>query len=186
VCPGRAAWPIWYLSVNLDQSHRRAARATRSSPAGPPLDRELPSIKERLEKTPISTGNCLRRRDQNKPKRRTPNEHPGHGRRDLFPVSCSLGMKIETHQLPSFSIGQQGIRSARSRQPDVGCAHRSGNLSASVFLALFHAFVFRRRAFSSWISNWSFHLPHWIGAERSFHTTPCATAGFDLEPLERC
>src|SRR5260370_17363447 len=58
---------------------------------------------------------------------------------------------------------------------------------ASVFLALFHAFVFRLPSFQQLdIELGHSYLPHWIGAERSFHddTLRYSLCGFDLEPLQ--
>jgi len=82
-------------------------------------------------------------------------------------------------------LAQQGIRSARSRQPDVDARTDPEISPASVFLALFHAFVFRLPSFQQLdIELGHSYLPHWIGAERSFHDDTLRYSGFDLEPLE--
>lgn len=57
----------------------------------------------------------------------------------------------------------------------------------SVFLALFHAFVFRLPSFQQLDADLSHsYLQRWIGAERSFRddTLRYSLCGFDLEPLE--
>jgi len=57
----------------------------------------------------------------------------------------------------------------------------------SVFLALFHSFVFRLPSFQQLDSELSHsYLQNWIGAERSFHDDVLrySLCGFDLDPLE--
>lgn len=59
--------------------------------------------------------------------------------------------------------------------------------AASVFLALFHAFVFRLPSFQQLDSELAHsYLQHWIGAERAFgdDTLRYSLCGFDLQPLE--
>jgi hypothetical protein len=58
---------------------------------------------------------------------------------------------------------------------------------SSVFLALFHAFVFRLPSFQQLDADLaSSYLQNWIGAERSFRddTLRYSLCGFDLNPLE--
>jgi hypothetical protein len=58
---------------------------------------------------------------------------------------------------------------------------------ATVFLALFHAFVFRLPSFQQLDSELNHsYLRHWIGAERAFRddTLRYSLCGFDLNPLE--
>jgi len=58
---------------------------------------------------------------------------------------------------------------------------------ASIFLALFHAFVFRLSSFQQLDSELRHsYLPHWIGAERAFRddTLRYSLCGFDLDPLQ--
>ena len=58
---------------------------------------------------------------------------------------------------------------------------------AGIFLALFHAFVFRLPSFQQLESDSAHsYLQHWIGAERPFcdNTLRYSLCGFDLDPLE--
>jgi hypothetical protein len=58
---------------------------------------------------------------------------------------------------------------------------------SSVFLALFHSFVFRLPSLQQLDSELSHScLQHWIGAERAFRddTVRYSLCGFDLDPLE--
>jgi len=93
-----------------------------------------------------------------------------------------------THSLPSFSTWVNkgfGLRQHASQMRD---ARLQPEISpASVFLALFHAFVFRLPSFQQLDSELSHsYLQHWIGAERAFRddTLRYSLCGFDLQPLE--
>ena len=58
---------------------------------------------------------------------------------------------------------------------------------SSIFLALFHSFVFRLPSFQQLDCELSHsYLPQWIGAERAFRddTLRYSLCGFDLDPLE--
>ena len=58
---------------------------------------------------------------------------------------------------------------------------------SSIFLALFHSFVFRLPSFQQLDSELAHsHLQNWIGAERAFRddTLRYSLCGFDLDPLE--
>jgi hypothetical protein len=57
---------------------------------------------------------------------------------------------------------------------------------SSIFLALFHSFVFRLPSFQQLDRELSHtYLQNWIGAERPFHDdTRYSLCGFDLKPLE--
>lgn len=58
---------------------------------------------------------------------------------------------------------------------------------SSIFLALFHSFVFRLPSFQQLDSDLAHsYLPQWIGAERAFRddTLRYSLCGFDLDPLE--
>lgn len=92
------------------------------------------------------------------------------------------------HSLPSFSAYLNkgfGLREHAARMTD---ARTDPEISASsVFLALFHAFVFRLPSFQQldFELNDSY-LQQWIQAERPFHddTLRYSLCGFDLAPLE--
>lgn len=97
-------------------------------------------------------------------------------------------MKDRTHSLPSFSTYlNQGfdLRTHASRMAD---ARTNPEISpASVFLALFHSFVFRLPSFQQLDSELAHsYLLQWIGAGRAFHddTLRYSLCGFDLAPLE--
>jgi hypothetical protein len=97
-------------------------------------------------------------------------------------------MKERAHSLLSFStwlnkgfdLREHTSRMADSRtQPEIS--------PSSVFLALFHAFVFRLPSFQQLDADLaSSYLQNWIGAERSFRddTLRYSLCGFDLNPLE--
>lgn len=97
-------------------------------------------------------------------------------------------MKDRTHSLPSFSTYLNkgfDLRTHASRMAD---ARADPEISpASVFLALFHSFVFRLPSFQQLDSELQHsYLQHWIGAERAFHddTLRYGLCGFQLQPLE--
>ena len=77
-------------------------------------------------------------------------------------------MRERTHSLPSFSTYLNkgfDLRSHSSRMTD---ARTNPEIApSSVFLALFHAFVFRLPSFQQLDAELSHsHLIQWIGAER--------------------
>ena len=97
-------------------------------------------------------------------------------------------MKDRTHSLLSFSAWLNkgfALREHASRMTD---ARLEPEISpGSVFLALFHAFVFRLPSFQQLDSELSHsYLQRWIGAERAFRddTLRYSLCGFDLQPLE--
>jgi hypothetical protein len=97
-------------------------------------------------------------------------------------------MKESSHSLPSFSACLNkgfALRAHASRRAD---ARTGPDISpASVFLALFHSFVFRLPSFQQLDQELSHpYLQQWIGAERAFHddTLRYSLCGFDLQPLE--
>ena len=97
-------------------------------------------------------------------------------------------MKERAHSLPSFSAWLNkgfGLRDHAARMSD---ARTDPEISpSSVFLALFHSFVFRLPSFQQLDSDLSHsYLPQWIGAERPFRddTLRYSLCGFDLAPLE--
>jgi hypothetical protein len=107
----------------------------------------------------------------------------------IFPGYLAvLGMKDRTHQLPSFSAWLNKGFDLRAHAGQMSDARSDPEISpASVFLALFHAFVFRLPSFQQLDIEWGrSYLPNWIGAERSFHddTLRYSLCGFNLEPLE--
>lgn len=92
------------------------------------------------------------------------------------------------HSLPSFSAWVNkgfDLRQHASQMKDARCDPEIS--PASVFLALFHAFVFRLPSFQQLDSELHHsYLQHWIGAERAFRddTLRYSLCGFDLHPLE--
>jgi Transposase DDE domain len=97
-------------------------------------------------------------------------------------------MKDKAHSLPSFSAWLNkgfDLRGHASRMAD---ARTDPEISpASVFLALFHSFVFRLPSFQQLDNELSHsYLQKWIGAERPFRddTLRYSLCGFDLQPLE--
>lgn len=97
-------------------------------------------------------------------------------------------MKGRTHSLPSFSSWLNKGFGLRAHAAQMADSRLDPEISAaSVFLALFHGFVFRLPSFQQLDSELSHsYLQQWIGAERSFHddTLRYSLCGFDLAPLE--
>lgn len=97
-------------------------------------------------------------------------------------------MKERTHSLVSFSAWLNKGFALRQHAQRMKDARRRPEISpASVFLALFHAFVFRLPSFQQLDSELSHsYLQHWIGAERAFRddTLRYSLCGFELQPLE--
>jgi hypothetical protein len=97
-------------------------------------------------------------------------------------------MKEDQHILPSFSQWLNkgfDLRAHASRLSDARTAPEI--TPSSVFLALFHAFVFRLPSFQQLDADLNHsHLPKWIGAERPFRddTLRYSLCGFHLDPLE--
>ena len=96
--------------------------------------------------------------------------------------------EARTHSLPSFSAWLNKGFDLRKHAAQMKDARRDPDISpASVFLALFHAFVFRLPSFQQLDSELHHsYLQHWIGAERAFHddTLRYSLCGFELDPLE--
>src|SRR5215467_7752959 len=97
-------------------------------------------------------------------------------------------MKDRTHSLPSFSAWLNKGFDLRKYAAQMRDARLAPEISpASIFLALFHAFVFRLPSFQQLDSELRHsYLPHWIGAERAFRddTLRYSLCGFDLDPLQ--
>jgi len=97
-------------------------------------------------------------------------------------------MKDRTHSLPSFAAWLNKGFDLRKHAAEMRDARVAPEISpASVFLALFHAFIFRLPSFQQLDHELSHsHLQHWVGAERSFHddTLRYSLCGFDLGPLQ--
>jgi hypothetical protein len=92
------------------------------------------------------------------------------------------------HELPSFARYVNKGFDLRAHAARMADARTHPDISpASVFLALFHSFVFRLPSFQQLDNELSHsYLQHWIGAERAFHddTLRYSLCGFDLAPLE--
>lgn len=97
-------------------------------------------------------------------------------------------MKDRTHSLSSFSAWLNKGFDLRAHARQLTDARTAPEISpASVFLALFHAFVFRLPSFQQLDSELAHsHLQRWIGAERTFRddTLRYSLCGFHLDPLE--
>ena len=97
-------------------------------------------------------------------------------------------MKDKLHSLPSFSAWLNKGFHLREHARGMTDARTDPEISpASVFLALFHSFVFRLPSFQQLDRELSHtYLQNWIDAERAFHddTLRYSLCGFDLEPLE--
>lgn len=97
-------------------------------------------------------------------------------------------MEDRSHSLPSFSTWLNKCFHLREHASRMTDARTNPEISPrSVFLALFHAFVFRLPSFQQLEADLSHsYLPRWIGAERAFRddTLRYSLCGFDLEPLE--
>ncbi len=97
-------------------------------------------------------------------------------------------MKERVHSLPSFSAWLNKGFDLRAHAARMSDARTDPDISSSsVFLALFHSFVFRLPSLQQLDSELSHsYLQQWIGAERSFRddTLRYSLCGFDLDPLE--
>lgn len=97
-------------------------------------------------------------------------------------------MKDKAHSLPSFSAWLNKGFDLRAHAARMADARIDPEISpASVFLALFHSFVFRLPSFQQLDHELSHtYLQNWIGAERAFHddTLRYSLCSFDLQPLE--
>ena len=97
-------------------------------------------------------------------------------------------MKDKPHSLPSFSAWLNKSFDLRGHARRMTDARTNPVISpASVFLALFHSFVFRLPSFQQLDNELSrTYLQSWIGAERAFHddTLRYSLCGFNLKPLE--
>lgn len=98
-------------------------------------------------------------------------------------------MKDGTHSLPSFSTWLNKCFDLRGHALQMSDSRQNPDIApASVFLALWYAFVFRLPSFQQLDSELAHSfLQHWIGAERAFRddTLRYSLCGFDLEPLEQ-
>jgi len=97
-------------------------------------------------------------------------------------------MKDRTHSLPSFSAWLNKGFDVRQHAAQMRDARLDPEISpSSIFLALFHAFVFRLPSFQQLDSELNHsYLQQWIGADRGFRddTLRYSLCGFDLDPLE--
>lgn len=97
-------------------------------------------------------------------------------------------MKESTHSLPSFSAYLNKGFDLRAHARQISDARQDPDISpGSVFLALFHAFVFRLPSFQQLDTELAHSfLTQWVGAERAFRddTLRYSLCGFDLQPLE--
>jgi hypothetical protein len=97
-------------------------------------------------------------------------------------------MKERAHSLPSFSAWLNKGFDLRAHAVRMSDARTDPEISpSSIFLALFHSFVFRLPSFQQLDSELAHsHLQRWIGAERAFRddTLRYSLCGFDLDPLE--
>jgi hypothetical protein len=97
-------------------------------------------------------------------------------------------MKDRTHSLPSFSAWLNKGFGLRDHAAQMSDARIDPEIApSSIFLAVFHSFVFRLPSFQQLDSELSHsHLQRWIGAERPFadDTLRYSLCGFDLNPLE--
>jgi hypothetical protein len=96
-------------------------------------------------------------------------------------------MKDRAHSLPSFSAWLNKGFDLRAHAAKMSDARTDPEISpSSIFLAVFHSFVFRLPSFQQLDSELSHScLQHWIGAERAFgdDTLRYSLCGFDLNPL---
>ena len=97
-------------------------------------------------------------------------------------------MKEESHSLPSFSAWLNKGFDLRGHARRMTDARTEPEISASsVFLALFHSFVFRLPSFQQLDRELSHtYLQNWIDAERPFRddTLRYSLCSFDLDPLQ--
>jgi hypothetical protein len=97
-------------------------------------------------------------------------------------------MKDRAHSLSSFSAWLNKGFDLRAHAAQMADARTDPEISpSSIFLAVFHSFVFRLPSFQQLDSELSHsHLQRWIGAERAFgdDTLRYSLCSFDLDPLE--
>jgi len=86
-------------------------------------------------------------------------------------------MKERTHALPCFSAWVNKGFHLRQHASQMADARRDPEISpATVFLALFHGYIFRLTSLQQLDSELSHsYLQQWIGAERAFAMTLCGT-----------
>jgi hypothetical protein len=93
------------------------------------------------------------------------------------------------HDIPSFAQYLNKVFGFRRAAGSLTDARRDPEFSAeSVFLAVFHCFVFRRSSFRQFEADLADpHFQRHIGVERAFRddTLRYSLCGFDLDPLER-
>ena len=97
-------------------------------------------------------------------------------------------MKEGVHSLPPFSAYLKKGFNLRTHASQMADARQDPDITpSSVFLAMFHAFVFRLPSLQQLdVELTHSFLPQWIGAERAFRddTLRYSLSGFDLDPLE--
>ena len=97
-------------------------------------------------------------------------------------------MKERAHSLPSFFAWLNKGFALRAHADQMADARTHPEISPkSVFLALFHSFVFRLASFQQLDHELSHsYLQQWIGSERPFHDDVLrySLCGFDLDRLE--
>lgn len=97
-------------------------------------------------------------------------------------------MKNRAHSLPSFSAWLNKGFDLRAHADRMSDARIDPEITpSSIFLAVFHSFVFRLPSFHQLDSELAHsHLQRWIGAARPFadDTLRYSLCGFDLDPLE--
>jgi hypothetical protein len=97
-------------------------------------------------------------------------------------------MKERAHSLPSFSAWLNKGFDLRAHANRMADARTDPEISpSSIFLAVFHSFVFRLPSFQQLDSELAHsYLLRWIDAERAFSddTLRYSLCGFDLDPLE--
>ena len=97
-------------------------------------------------------------------------------------------MKDRAHSWPSFSAWLNKGFALRAHATQMSDARTDPEIApSSIFLAVFHSFVFRLPSFQQLDNELAHsHLQHWIGAERAFgdDTLRYSLCGFDLDPLQ--
>ena len=153
--------------------------------------RNYRQVKEHLEQISDINRELLRRqKGKNKPKKKLGSKPAQLIRKEELHLSylAALSMKKRAHSLPSFSSWLNKGFDLRSHAQQMSDARTDPEISpASIFLTLFHGFVFRLPSFQQLESDFAHsYLQHWVGAERPFRddTLRYSLCGFDLDPLE--
>jgi len=164
----------------LDQSHR--AGCTVPGDQVEQVRRWIENyhqVKENLEKISDINRELMRRLKAKNKKRKNANNEPSGQGNEGRRLAClaALRMKERAHSLSSFSAWLNKGFDLRAHATQMADARTDPEISpSSIFLAVFHSFVFRLPSFSSWTVNWPTPICNaGLAPSALLATTPCGT-----------